>query len=94
MAGIFKTIGSTLAAVDTIAASGSRRLSVWARERETLTKYRHVGAMTRIKTDCAEELAGELKRYNEAIKDADIANAFKVLDALDQAEANAEKSDK
>lgn len=89
MAGIFKTIGNSLAAVDTLAASGSRRLAVWAREQETQTKYRHVSAMTRIKTDAAEELAGELKRFNEAIKDADVKAAVDVLNALDAAEANA-----
>lgn len=90
MAGIFKTLGNTLAAVDTIAASGSRRLAVWAREQETQTKYRHVTAMTRIKTDAATELAGELKRFNESKKDADIAAAFGVLDALDKAELAAQ----
>jgi hypothetical protein len=90
MAGIFKTLGNTLAAVDTIAASGSRRLAVWAREQETQTKYRHVTAMTRIKTDAATELAGELKRYNEAVKDNDIKSALDVLNALDKAEAEAE----
>lgn len=89
MAGIFKTIGNSLAAVDTLAASGSRRLAVWAREQETQTKYRHVAAMTRIKTDAAEELAGELKRFNEAVKDADVKAAIDVLNALDAAEANA-----
>ena len=93
MAGIFKTIGSGLAAVDTIAASGSRRLSVWAREQETQTKYRHVAAMTRIKTDAMEELAGELKRHNAAIADPDIKAAFDILNALDQAEAEAAKKD-
>ena len=87
MAGIFKTIGNSLAAVDTLAASGSRRLAVWAREQETQTKYRHVAAMTRIKTDAAEELAGELKRYNEAVKDTDVKAAIDVLNALDAAEA-------
>ena len=90
MAGIFKTLGNTLSAVDTIAASGSRRLSVWAREQETQTKYRHVTAMTRIKTDAATELAGELKRYNEAKKDGDINAAFAVFDALDAAELKAD----
>lgn len=93
MAGIFKTIGNTLAAVDTIAASGSRRLAVWAREQETQTKYRHVAAMTRIKTDSAQELAGELKRYNEAVKDPDMKAAFDVLNELDAAEAAAAKKD-
>lgn len=90
MAGIFKTLGSGLAAIDTIAASGSRRLSVWAREQETQTKYRHVSAMTRIKTDAATELSGELKRYNESVKDPDIKSAFDILNALDKAEADAE----
>lgn len=90
MAGIFKTIGSTLAAVDTIAASGSRRLSVWAREQESQTKYRHVSAMTRIKTDSATELAGELARYNEAVKDPNIKAAFEVFNELDKKEAEAE----
>lgn len=90
MAGIFKTIGNTLAAVDTIAASGSRRLAVWAREQETQTKYRHVTAMTRIKTDAATELASELKRFNEAKKDSDINAAFEVLNALDKAEIDAQ----
>jgi hypothetical protein len=90
MAGIFKTIGNSLAAVDTLAASGSRRIAVWAREQETQTKYRHVSAMTRIKTDSAQELAGELKRYNEAIKDPDIKSAFDVLNALDAAEQQAD----
>lgn len=93
MAGIFKTLGSTLAAVDTIAASGSRRLSVWAREQETQTKYRHVAAMTRIKSDAAEELSGELKRYNSITSDADIKAAFDILNALDAAEAEAAKKD-
>lgn len=91
MAGIFKTLGNTLAAVDTIAASGSRRLSVWAREQETQTKYRHVTAMTRIKTDAATELAGELNRFNESVKNPDIKAAFDVLNALDKAEAEANK---
>lgn len=91
MAGIFKTLGNTLAAVDTIAASGSRRLAVWAREQETQTKYRHVTAMTRIKTDAATELAGELNRFNESVKNPDIKAAFDVLNALDQAEAAANK---
>lgn len=91
MAGIFKTLGNTLAAVDTIAASGSRRLAVWAREQETQTKYRHVAAMQRIKTDCSTELAGELKRFNEAVKDPDIKAAFDILSALDKAEAEAEQ---
>ena len=93
MAGIFKTIGSTLSAVDTVAASGARRIAVWAREQETQTKYRHVAAMTRIKTDAAEELSGELKRYNAAIVDVDIKNAFDILNALDKAEAEAAKKD-
>lgn len=93
MAGIFKTIGSTLSAVDTVAASGARRIAVWAREQETQTKYRHVSAMTRIKTDAAEELSGELKRYNAAIVDVDIKNAFDILNALDKAEAEAAKKD-
>jgi hypothetical protein len=87
MAGIFKTIGSTLSAVDTVAASGSRRIAVWAREQETQTKYRHVSAMTRIKTDAAEELAGELKRFNAAAQDPDVKSAFDILNALDKAEA-------
>lgn len=90
MAGIFKTIGSTLAAVDTIAASGSRRLSVWAREQETRTKYRHVAAMTRIKTEAGQELATELKAAAEALKDADVKNAFAILEALDKAEIDAD----
>ena len=94
MAGIFKTLGNTLAAVDTIAASGSRRLAVWARESELQTKYRHVTAVTRIKTDAATELAGELKRFNAAQGDVDIKAAFAVLDALDKAEADALASDK
>lgn len=89
MAGIFKTIGSTLSAVDTVAASGSRRIAVWAREQETQTKYRHVSAMTRIKTDAAEELSGELKRFNAAVQDPDVKNAFEILSALDKAEADA-----
>ena len=93
MAGIFKTIGSTLSAVDTVAASGARRIAVWAREQETQTKYRHVAAMTRIKTDAAEELSGELKRYNAAIVDVDIKNTFDILNALDKAEAEAAKKD-
>lgn len=91
MAGIFKTIGNTLAAVDTIAASGSRRLSVWATEQETQTKYRHVSAMTRIKTDCAQELKGELDRFNEAIKDPGFKSAIEILNKLDAAEAAANK---
>ena len=93
MAGIFKTLGSGLAAIDTIASSGSRRLSVWAREQETMTKYRHVSAMTRIKTDAAEELSSELKRYNAAVQDSDIAAAFDILNKLDAAEAEAAKKD-
>lgn len=93
MAGIFKTIGSALSAVDTVAASGARRIAVWAREQETQTKYRHVSAMTRIKTDAAEELSGELKRYNAAIVDVDIKNAFDILNALDKAEVEAAKKD-
>lgn len=93
MAGIFKTIGSTLSAVDTVAASGARRIAVWAREQETQTKYRHVSAMTRIKTDAAEELSGELKRYNAAVVDVDVKNAFDILNALDKAEAEAAKKD-
>lgn len=91
MAGIFKTLGNTLGAVDTIAASGSRRLAVWAREQEAQTKYRHVSAMTRIKTDAAAELSAEIKRYNEAVKDPDMKKAFEVFDALDKAEAEADK---
>lgn len=87
MAGMFKTLGNTLAAVDTIAASGSRRLAVWAREQETQTKYRHVSAMTRIKLDSAIELSAELKRHSESIKDPDVKRAIDVLDALDAREA-------
>lgn len=90
MAGIFKTIGNSLAAVDTLAASGSRRIAVWAREQEAQTKYRHVSAMTRIKTDAGEELAGELKRFDEAIKDPHIKAAIDILSALDQAEQAAD----
>lgn len=91
MAGIFQTIGNSLSAVDTLAASGARRVAVWAREQETKTKYRHVAAMTRIKTDAANELAGELRRYNDAVQDKDVAKAFDVLAALDKAEAEANK---
>ncbi len=93
MAGIFKTIGSTLSAVDTVAASGARRIAVWAREQETQTKYRHVSAMTRIKTDAAEELSGELKRYKAAVADVEIKEAFGILDALDKAEIEQAKKD-
>lgn len=93
MAGIFKTIGNSLAAVDTLAASGSRRIAVWAREQETQTKYRHVSAMTRIKTDAAEELSGELKRFNASVQDSDVKAAFDILNALDAAEADAQKRD-
>ena len=93
MAGIFKTIGSTLSAVDTVAASGARRIAVWAREQETQTKYRHVSAMTRIKTDAAEELSGELKRFKAACADTEIKEAFGILDALDNAEREAAKKD-
>ena len=93
MAGIFKTIGSTLSAVDTVAASGARRIAVWAREQETQTKYRHVSAMTRIKTDAAEELSGELKRYKAAVHDVEIKEAFDILNALDKAEADQAKRD-
>ena len=93
MAGIFKTIGSTLSAVDTVAASGARRIAVWAREQETQTKYRHVSAMTRIKTDAAEELSSELKRYKAAIQDVEVKEAFAILNALDQAEADQAKRD-
>ena len=93
MAGIFKTIGSTLSAVDTVAASGARRIAVWAREQETQTKYRHVSAMTRIKTDAAEELSGELKRYKAACADAEVKEAFDILNALDKAEADQAKRD-
>lgn len=93
MAGIFKTIGSTLSAVDTVAASGARRIAVWAREQETQTKYRHVSAMTRIKTDAAEELSSELKRYKAAVADVEIKEAFGILDALDKAEIEQAKKD-
>lgn len=93
MAGIFKTIGSTLSAVDTVTASGARRIAVWAREQETQTKYRHVSAMTRIKTDAAEELSSELKRYKAAIQDVEVKEAFAILNALDQAEADQAKRD-
>lgn len=86
MAGIFQTLGNTLSAVDTLAASGSRRLSVWATEQEAKTKYRHVGAMVRIKTEAAAELASELKKREAAQQDNHVANALKVLDALDAAE--------
>lgn len=90
MAGIFKTLGSTFAAVDTIAASGSRRLSVWAAEQESKTKYRHVSAMTRIKREASQELASELKQHDEAMKDPDVAKAYGILNALDKAEAEAD----
>ena len=93
MAGIFKTIGSTLSAVDTVAASGARRIAVWAREQETQTKYRHVSAMTRIKTDSAEELSGEIRRYNEAVKVPEVKAAFDILNALDAAELAQEAKD-
>lgn len=86
MAGIFKTLGSTFDAVNTVAASGSRRLAIWAKEQETQTEYRHVTALTRIKTDCASELAVELKRHKQAIQDPDIADALKVLMSLDAAQ--------
>ncbi len=91
MAGIFKTLGNSLAAVDTLAASGSRRLAVWAREQETQTKYRHVARMTAIKTDASAELKAELDRHNEAMKDPSFKAAFDVLTALDTAEAAANK---
>lgn len=91
MAGIFKTFGSALSAVDTIAASGSRRLSVWAREQETQTKYRHVSAMTRIKTDASNELKAELDRLNESAKDPSFKAAYDALTALDAAEAKADE---
>ena len=87
MAGIFKTIGNSLAAVDTLAASGSRRLAVWAREQETQTKYRHVARMTAIKTDASAELKTELDRFNESAKDPAFKAAYDMLTALDQAEA-------
>lgn len=89
MAGIFKTLGNTLAAVDTVAASGARRIAVWAREQETQTKYRHVSAMTRIKTDSALELKGELQRFKGEAADADFLAAIAVLTKLDEAEAKA-----
>lgn len=89
MAGIFKTIGSTLSAVDTLASSGSRRLAVWAREQETQTKYRHVGAMLKIKTDCAKDLSSEIERYENEIKNPSVAKAVAMLEALDQNEAEA-----
>ena len=91
MAGIFKTIGNSLTAVDTLAASGSRRIAVWAREQECQTKYRHVSAMTRIKTDASAELKSELDRFNEAVKDPSFKAAFDILTALDTAEAAANK---
>lgn len=90
MAGIFKTIGNTLAAVDTLAASGSRRVAVWAREQETQTKYRHVSAMTRIKTDSALELKGELQRFKSEAADTDFMAAINILTELDKAEAKAD----
>lgn len=83
MAGLFKTLGSTLSAVDTVVSSGSRRLAVWATEAETQTKYRHVAAMTRIKTESAVEIASELKKFKAAQQDADVVDALKLLDALD-----------
>lgn len=89
MAGIFKTIGSGLSAVDTVAASAARRVSVWAREQETQTKYRHVAAMTRIKTDSSIELAGEIRRFNESVKDVDVKAAYDMLTKLDESEAAA-----
>ena len=91
MAGIFKTLGNSLAAVDTLAASGSRRLAVWAREQESQTKYRHVARMTAIKTDASAELKGELDRFNESVKDPAFKAAYDMLTALDQAEAAANK---
>lgn len=90
MAGIFKTLGNSLAAIDTLAASGSRRLGVWAREQESQTKYRHVAAMTRIKTDAGLELKSELHRFKSESADADFLAAIKILDDLDAAELKAQ----
>lgn len=87
MAGIFKTLGSTLEAVDTLASSGSRRLAVWATEQEAQTKYRHVAAMVRIKTEAAHELASQTKKLEAALQDSHVAQAMAALEALDKQEA-------
>ena len=83
MAGIFKTIGSALSAVDTLTSSGARRLSVWSREQETKTKYRHVSAMMTIKREAAEELSAELKATKAVLQDQEVVEAFDILNALD-----------
>lgn len=86
MAGVFKTVGSALTAVDTVAASGARRLAVWARESEAKTKYRSVAQMSRIKREAASELAAEVTAMEDAIREPAFVKALQILDAMDTAE--------
>ena len=85
MAGIFKTIGSGLSAIDTVTASGARRLAVWGAEQETKTKWRSAAALTRIKREAAEELAIELRAMKSASQDPEFTAAFAFLESMDSA---------
>ena len=86
MAGVFKTVGSVLGAVDTVAASGARRLQVWAAEAETKTKYRSVSAMMRIKREAATDLAAEIQAMKNSVEIAGFSEAMSILDELDKPE--------
>lgn len=86
MAGIFKTLGSTLSAIDTVAASTSRRLSVWATETETQTRYRHVAKMVEIQNTEAQNLASALDRRKELTQNASFNAALQLLVSTEEKE--------
>ena len=80
MAGMFRTIGSTLSAIDTVASSTARRVGVWAVEEETKTELRHISRMMEIRTDCEQELANQINKRNAAHQNADVQAASKIVD--------------
>ena len=80
MAGFFRTIGSTLSAVDTVASSTARRIGVWAVEEETKTELRHISRMMEIRVDCEVELANQINKRNAAHQNQDVVAASKMID--------------
>ena len=91
MAGIFRTIGSTLSAIDTVASSTARRVGVWAVEEETKTELRHISRMMEIRTDCEQELANQINKRNAAHQNADVVAASQMIDSYFAAKKKADQ---